>query len=263
MRAKFMREVALAGLPPGPDPGPVVSDADLAALPEPARRYLGFMGVVGRPRDSSFRLAYAGRFRRTPREAWMTCEAWQYNSRPAVARLFHMRARLAGLVPVLARDTYVDGHGRMLVRALDLFTVADGRGEEFDIGELVTYLNDAVLIAPSMLLAPAVTFSPAASDSFDLALVDRGHRVTARVLVDEHGRPLDFSTTDRFCVDPDDPKRLLRMRWTTPIEGWGEIDGRELPIRAQAVWHLPAGDFVYADFSSLPETLAFNVPPGE
>ncbi len=83
------------------------------------------------------------------------------------------------------------------------------------------------------------------------------------MLVDEHGRPRDFSTTDRFCVDPDDPQRLLRTRWTTPIEGWGEIDGRKLPIRAQAVWHLPAGDFVYADFSSLPETLAFNVRPGE
>jgi hypothetical protein len=34
-------------------------------------------------------------------------------------------------------------HGKLL----GLMTVVVGRGEEFDIGELVTYLNDAVLIA--------------------------------------------------------------------------------------------------------------------
>ncbi len=79
MRAKFMREVAGAGLPPGPGPDAPVSDADLAGLPDPAPRYLRFMGVVGRPRVWSFRLGLTGRFRKGPKEGWMKCEAWQYN----------------------------------------------------------------------------------------------------------------------------------------------------------------------------------------
>ncbi len=33
------------------------------------------------------------------------------------------------------------------IRLLDLITVEDATGAEYDIGELVTYLNDAVLIA--------------------------------------------------------------------------------------------------------------------
>ena len=119
------------------------------------------MGVVGRLRDWSFRLGFRGRFRIKPQQPWMPCEAWQYNSRLALARIFHIRIRMGGTIPIIARDTYINGHGRMLVKLLDLFTIADGAGEEYDIGELATYLNDAVLVAPSMLLVPEVAWAAA------------------------------------------------------------------------------------------------------
>jgi hypothetical protein len=192
----------------------------------------------------------------------MKCEAWQYNSREAVARIFHIRIRFAGLLPVTGRDTYIRGRGRMLIRFLDIFTIGDGTGEEYDTGELVTYLNDAVLIAPSMLLVPEVSWSSVDASSFDITLTDHGRTVTARVMVDKDGAPTDFSTTDRFCYNPDEPKSLMRARWTTPIAGWEVVDGRPRPTAAQAVWHLPRGPFAYADFRLIPGSLVFNVPPG-
>jgi hypothetical protein len=143
----------------------VIHDAELLSLPAPAQRYLKFMGVAGRPKDSSFRLGFTGRFRTRAGEPWMKCEAWQYNSRVPLARIFHIRIRFAGFMPVLGRDTYQGGHGRMLVKLLDIFTLADGTGAEYDIGELVTWLNDAVLIAPSMLLDGPISW----------ALVFHGH----------------------------------------------------------------------------------------
>lgn len=262
MRKRFLREVAAAGLPAGRGPAETVEISRIAGLPEPARRYLQFMRVVGRPQDWSFRLGFTGRFRTKPQQPWMNCEAWQYNSRLAVARIFHIRIRIGGVLPILARDTYVEGHGRMLVKLLDLFTVADGTGEEYDIGELVTYLSDAVLCAPSMLLAPQISWSSADANSFDLALTDHGRTATARVFVDASGAPVDFSSTDRFCYNPDQPKQLIRTRWTTPVAGWGTVDGHPLPTGVQAVWHLPQGPFAYADFQPIPGTLAFNVPSG-
>src|SRR5690349_24718199 len=83
-------DVAALGQPASP-PAPPVTEADLANLPDAAVRYLNFMGVVGRPPDSSFLAHVTGRFRLRPRLPWMRCEAWQYNSSPPVARLFHMR----------------------------------------------------------------------------------------------------------------------------------------------------------------------------
>ena len=121
----------------------VVSEADVASLPAPAQRYLRFMHVIGSPRVWSFRVGRTGRFRRGPREPWRSIEAWQYDTSVEIARMFYMRIRFFG-APVLGRDTYVRGSGRMLIRPFDLFTAQDATGPELDIGELVTFLNDAI-----------------------------------------------------------------------------------------------------------------------
>jgi hypothetical protein len=262
MRERFLKEVAGLGLPGSPGPQSVISESDIARLPDTAQRYLRFMGVVGRPRDWSFRMEFAGRFRAKVDGPWAACRTWQYNTRLDLARVFHIRMRFGGVIPVLARDTYRHGHGRMLGKVLDLFTVVDGKGPEFDIGELVTYLNDAIFWAPSMILGLEATWTPVNGDSFDVTLNDHWHRVTARVFVDERGAPTDFSTTDRFLYDPQHPKRLLRAKWTTPsvlefagrrpVSGWG-----------QAIWHLPEGPKPYADFTLVPGSLVYNVPPGD
>ena len=266
MRKRFLRELAALGLPasPGPDVelGPV-TEADLEPLPAAARRYLRFMRAVGRPRDWSFRLGFTGRFRRTRDETWMKCEAWQYDLRAPLARIFHLRLRFFGLVPVLGRDTYVDGYGRMVIRLLDLVTVGDGTGEAYDIGELVTYLNDGIMLAPTMLLGPNVRWSEVDSTSFDVALTDHGRTVRARVFVDAEGAPMNFETADRFYSDPKDAAKVTRCRWTTPMEGFQEVGDRRLPTRGRAVWHPPEGELAYIEFSLEPATLGFNVAPGK
>jgi hypothetical protein len=64
-----------------------------------------FMGVVGRPRDWSLRLAFNGSFRAGAGQSWRKCQAWLYDSRLEVARVFHIVIRMAGVFPVLGRDT--------------------------------------------------------------------------------------------------------------------------------------------------------------
>jgi hypothetical protein len=235
-----------------------VHAADIAHLPAAARRYLEFMGALGRPRDWSFRVEWEGRFRRGPEEPWRRIQAVQYDSSPEVARVFHMRMSY-GPLPVVARDVYVRGKGRMLGRLLELVTVVDGRGDEFDTGELVTYLNDCVLIAPSMLLRSSATFAEVDDASFDVSLTDLGRTVSARVLVDSRGAPVDFSTTDRFL---DVGGHSVRTRWTTPVHAWDETGDRPRVARASALWHPPTGAFAYADFTMRPGTLQFGIPPG-
>lgn len=262
LEARFDRELGEEGLSAGPGPADPVTAEELAALPPAVQRYFGFMKVVGAPRVWSFRAGMRGTFRLGPDRPWVPLEAWQYNTRLDHARLFYIEIPQFGL-PVLGRDTYVRGEGRMLIRPLDLFTVQDAGGEELAVGELVTYLNDGILFAPSILLGPETTWTPVDDRSFDVALTDAGRTVKARVFLDERGAPVDFETTDRFGQDPADPeRRFVRARWTTPIEAWGEVDGRPLPTSGSAVWHFPGGDFAYAKMAVAPGTLAFNVPPG-
>jgi hypothetical protein len=253
---RLQREVDGAALPTGPDDGVPVTDADLDVLPEVVQRYLRFMGVVDRPRDWSFRAHFSGQFRLRPQFGWLPAEAWQYNSGLEVARLFVMRLRVAGVVPMVGSDTYLDGRGRMLGKLLDRVTVADGQGEEFDIGELTTYLNDAILLAPSMLLGLATSWVAVDEGSFDVTLTDAGRTVSGRVFVDEHGAPYDFSTTDRYV---DLPGGLVRAEWRTPVWSWQVVDGRRLPCRVCAVWHLPDGPMPYVDGQL--SQVTFNVAP--
>ena len=262
-RSRSMQEIASLGLPTPAGALEQVTDADLAPLPEPARRYLRFMGVVGRARDWSFRVGFKGRFRVRQGLPWRACEVWQYNSRVVVARAFHMRLRFGLVVPVVGRDTYLQGRGRLLIRLMDLVSVVDATGPEVDTGELVTYLNDLVLIAPSMLLAPDVSWKEVDSASFNLTLTDHGRAVSARVFVDERGAPVTFETTDRFCEDPSEPKKWMRARWSTPMQAFRSVEGRQVPTRGLAVWHLTQGDFAYADFELVADGLAYNVRPGK
>ena len=254
---RFVRRVQDARLPTGPDDPTPLTDADLADLPFVVQRYLRFMGVVGRPRDWSFHARFVGHFRLRPRLGWMPAEAWQYNSGCGVARIFLMRLRLAGVVPVIGSDTYLDGHGRMLGKLMDRIVVADGQGAEFDIGELTTYLNDGVLIAPSMLLGPATAWNAVDDRSFDVSLTDSGRTVTGRVFIDERGAPVDFSSSDRFA---DLPTGLVRAEWRTPVRGWEVIDGRAVPGVIEATWHLPTGPLPYV--TGRLGSIAHNVAPG-
>ncbi|WP_116451627.1 DUF6544 family protein [Blastococcus litoris] len=253
----FTRALAAAGLPSGVPSTEPVTEAEVARLPPVAGRYVRAMGVVGRPRTASFRAHVTGRFRRRPDQPWMPLDAWQYNSAVEVARLFRMRLVVGRAVPMWGWDTYRDGRGRMLGKALGLVTVADGSGPEFDIGELTTWLDDAVLIAPGMLLDRRISWDSLGDDSFRVAVTDSGRTVSAEVFLDDDGRPRDVRSRDRWADLPGGPVRAL---WSTPVEGWTVVDGRPRMTGGAAVWHLPDGEFRYAEMRLV--DLALDVAPG-
>jgi hypothetical protein len=255
---RFTDAVATAELSSGPGDERVVTADEIAHLPSVVRRYLRFMGVVEQPRAWSFRVRFQGKFRIRRGLGWMPAEAWQYNSAVQIGRLFVMRIRFVGVIPMYGHDTYLRGHGRMTGKLFGRFTVVEGQGPEFDIGELTTYLNDAIMLAPSMLLTPSTTWTEVDGHSFDITLVDAGRSVTGRVYLDDTGAPFDFSTTDRFA---DLPSGLVRAEWRTPVQNWHAIDGRVVPGQVSAVWRLPDGDLPYIKGGFVPDSLALNVSP--
>lgn len=255
---RFAETVAAAHLPSGPGDESVVTQEQVDELPVVVRRYLHFMGVIGRPRDWSFRAQFIGRFWLRRGLGWMPAEAWQYNSAISIGRVFVMRVRVAGVVPMIGCDTYLRGHGHMIGKLLDRFTVVDGSGEEFDVGGRTTYLNEAILLAPSMLLGPETTWTEVDARSFDVTLLDSGRSVTGRVFLDDRGAPVDFSSTDRFAALP---SGLVRAEWHTPVRSWQTVNGRPTPGPVSAVWHFPHSLLPYIKGEFVANSLAFNIAP--
>ncbi len=261
----FRARVAEAGLGSGPDDERPVTEDDLEGLDEPVQRYLRFMGVVGRPRVWSFTARFAGRFRLRPRTPWMAAEALQYDSLlpgpdggHRAARIFTMRLRFARLVSMLGHDTYLGGQGRMVGTLAGRWTVAEGSGPELDQGELSTWLNDVLLLAPSMLLRTGARWRRLGPDRFEVAVTDSEHTVRAEVTIDERGAPVDVATSDRWAALPDG---LVQARWHTPIRWWINGDGGPFPGPAPAIWDLPDGPLTYVEGRFVPGSVAVNVPP--
>jgi hypothetical protein len=94
--------------------------------------------------------------------------------------------------------------------------VADGSGPQFDTGELVTRLNDAVLLAPAVLLDARTGWEPAGDDGFRVSVTDAGRTVSAQAFLDDEGRPRDFRTEDPWADLPGGP---VQAPWSTPVQG--------------------------------------------
>jgi hypothetical protein len=145
-------------------------------------------------------------------------------------------------------------HGRLL----GAFTVAEGHGPELDTGELTTFLDDALLLAPSMLLGPHTTWTGLDARTFEVSLTDAGRTVTGRVFLDARGAIRDFRSSDRYA---DLPGGRVRAVWQTPIPGWTRERGRPFPMPGGAVWLLPDGPLRYVRGGFVPGSVRYDVPP--
>src|SRR5579871_5262511 len=178
-RAQFERDVS-SGLA-RPLEAAVVTDADLASLPQPVRRYLGATGVVGRPRVRNYRLRFRGRIRSGPGARWMPFEADQQSFADEPTRLFLMHARLFGL-PVEVFHRRIHGHATMQVKIAGVIPMVDARGEVMDRSEAVTLFNDMCLLAPGTLLDPAVAWEPVDAHTARARFTDGEQAVSATLL---------------------------------------------------------------------------------
>jgi len=136
-----------------PAPTDMVTEDQVAGLPATVQRYLRFMGVVGCPAVTSFRAHLRGEFRMRPGQRFMRTEVWQYNTAAPIARVFWMRIDMAGgLLPMVGRDSYIKGRGRMLGKLLDTVVVADGEG----VGPAATTVAAKTRLARPAPAAPRI-----------------------------------------------------------------------------------------------------------
>jgi hypothetical protein len=108
-----------------------------------------------------------------------------------------------------------------------------------------------------MLLDPRTTWDAVGDDRFRVSVTDAGRTVSAEVVLDDEGRPRDFRTEDRWADLPGGP---VRTPWSTPVRGWTVVGGRPRMTGGSAVWHLPAGEYRYAEMTVV--DVALDVPPG-
>lgn len=220
----------------------VVTLEMIERLPEPVQRYMTHTGVVGTPWIETVRLKQVGRFRLGLDRPWMPMTADETYTVDPPSLIWNARFKVAGLPLLRARDRYEAGHGHMYGKLGGLFTVFDVSGEKLDQATMIRYLNE-IMWFPTAYLGKNITWEEVDAHSARVTLNDHGNSVSATMFFDERGRLTNFTTMryreieGDFSLDP----------WSTPITGYGQLAGLNLPVSGQAVWNLPSGDLLYAD----------------
>jgi len=245
-RAQFERDVR-AGLA-RPIDAQVLTEVDVAPLPDPVQRYLRATGMVGQPRIRNYRIRFRGRIRSGPTARWMPFEADQQSFTDRPTRLFWIRATMMG-APVDGLHRLADGHATMRIKPLGAFAIVDAAGVEMDRGETVTLFNDMSLLAPGTLADPAIQWEPVDARTAKARFTHAAHTISATLIFDDDGLLKDFVSDDRFAST--DGKDFKRWRWSTPIAEYRAYGPYRLAARGEARWHPPEGEYVYASIDVL------------
>ncbi len=233
---------------------PVVTEADLVSLPEPVRRYLRRVGVVGKPRVTSLRARFRGQIRAKPDGSWMAFHAEQYNFYEPRARLFLLDSSLFGL-PFVALHRYVGAAATMEVKAASIASVVDARGPEMNQSETVTLLNDMCVLAPSTLIDGDLRWEVLDPRSVRATFTNAGHTISSVLVFNDRDELVNFHSDDRY--QSVDGKSYTLYRWSTPLRDYRDFGGVTLASHGDASWRMPSGELEYGRFDLL--SVEYNV----
>lgn len=220
----------------------MLSMDDVRELPEPVIRYLEYTHSIGKPKVNHFEVSFTGRIRAKKSNEWMPFKSEQNNFMHDPTRLFFMDAVMKHL-PVAGYHHYLKGVAAMDIRLLSLFTVQYFDGEEMNVAETVTFFNDMCIMAPATLIDKRISWEQLSDDSVKAKFSYKDITISAILVFNNEGALINFISDDRFNFEE---KR--RMRWSTPITEYREINGYRLGAFAKTVYKYDDDEFAYGEF---------------
>ncbi|MFT3846369.1 MAG: hypothetical protein QM725_15035 [Lacibacter sp.] len=220
----------------------LLTENDIVHLPLTIQQYIRYTKSIGKPKISNFKAEFTGQIRGKESEQWMPFYSEQYNFLSVPTRLFFMNATMKSL-PVAGYHKYINANASMDIRLLSLFQVQYFDGAEMNTAETVTFLNDLSIMAPAALIDRRIQWEEVNAYTTNARFTVNNHTVNATLFFNVEGALIDFESFDRFNTQEN-----KRMRWTTPIKAYTEINGYKLASDADLVYSYPNQEFVYGRF---------------
>lgn len=218
----------------------LVDAARIGELPSPVQRSLRRSGIVGSEVPTSVIVRQDGEIRTDTDARWLRFTAVEEYQLDPPGFDWSASLKIAGLTLGRATDSLKDGHGRMHVRLLGLFTVVDATGPEMDQGTLMRWLNETMWF-PAVWATDVISWESIDESSATGSVRVGDLAASAEFRFDHDGRLVDFRA-DRYR---DVESGFVMTPWSTPLTEHTRFNGFELPSYGSAVWHLQDGPFEY------------------
>ena len=235
-------------------PNPILTEAEIAYLPEPVRKYIRYAGCIGKPTVNNFRIDFSGKIRDHKKPVWMKLTSEQYNFMKTPTRLFYLDATMKGL-PVGGFHCFKDGVAFMDIRLLSIFKVEYSKGKEMDISETVTFFNDMCAMTPATLIDKRIHWLEVKGNNVKASFSNNGITISAWLYFNEKGELVNFVTEDRYAAGENGT--VKKLKWSTPLRDYKDINGHKLASYAETIYTYPEGDFTYATFTL--ENIGYNL----
>jgi hypothetical protein len=215
----------------------------VSELPEILKRYFSFCGYTGEECIRSVTVRWRDAMLKfSPEGEWKNLDCVQINLLPAPLRLVYMKTWLYRLIPFEAIDEYLAGHGTMLIKIFNFFTITRATGKEMDKAELVTVLAE-MMIVPAYALQHYIRWETISPLCQKATITVRDTSASGLFYFAETGQVLRFETNDRCYTAKDGSYE--QMKWTAVVKGVHEVEGIKTPSTFTAMWHMPDQDYEY------------------
>ena len=231
---RLMRELA-APFGPNPDRTELVSFADLVNLPAPVQRYFRCVLQDGQRAICAVRIEQTGHFNmRAAGSDWQRFEATQFYRVQPAGYVWDARIRLAPLVDVRVRDTYISQHGSMHGIVLGMIDIMNERDRhELDEGALQRYLAEAVFFPTALLPQAGVTWTAIDDTHAGASLTDGATTARLDFEFSASGEIVSVSTKRRYRIDKG---RYVAAPWGGRYSRYETHEGMRVPTEANVYW---------------------------
>lgn len=219
---------------------------ELLGLPEPVQRYFKHVLKPNQPYISYARITHKGQFKTGLNQDWVDIKGEQYATTETPGLIWKGSTSL-----FTAQDMFLHGHGRLMVTLFCLFNVVDGKGEQYDQGELVRWLGESVMYPTNLLPSQRLQWTEIDDNTARLDFNYKQISLYYFVTFNAVGEIIQLETK-RYM----DKTKL--ETWVIKLSKYKEMNAMLLPTSFEVLWKLEKEDFSYAKFDV--KTVEFDVP---
>jgi hypothetical protein len=222
------------------------SYAQLAGLPAPVQRYFKHVLKEGQPYISYVSLKHDGQFKTGLDKGWINIKGEQYFTTQKPGFIWKGTTSM-----FTARDMYIADEGRLVVLLLNVFKVADGKGANFNEGELQRWLGENVWFPTNLLPGEYISWTAINDSVAQLSFNYKDIAFAYRVSFNAAGEIATMETT-RFM------EAGVLETWIITLNDYKAFNGIIVPTECEVLWRLKRGDYPYARFHV--KEIVYDVP---
>jgi hypothetical protein len=222
------------------------SYTQLEGLPAPVQRYFKHVLKEGQPYISYISLKHDGQFKTGLDKDWIDIKGEQYFTAQKPGFIWKGATAM-----FTARDMYIADQGRLVVLLFNVFKVADGKGENFNEGELQRWLGENVWFPTNLLPGEHISWTAINDSVAQLSFNYKGIAFAYRVNFNGAGEIASMETT-RFM------EKGVRETWIITLNEYKVFSGVLVPTVCEVLWRLKKGDYRYAKFHV--KEIVYDVP---